>query len=87
MVDQNIKGKEMKKLKMLHKLQRAQQLTLRGATGESYNLVNEVIIDILEERRMKNWRQEQHENKVFGKPEKEVVKSCGGIPAGFIPNE
>ena len=87
MVDQNIKVKEVEKLKMLHKLQRAQQLTLRGATGESYNLVNEVIIDILEERRMKNWRQEQHENKVFGKPEKEVVKSCGGIPAGFIPNE
>ena len=35
---------------MLHKLQRAQQLTLRGATGKSYNLVNEVIVDILDER-------------------------------------
>ena len=70
-VDQNIKVKEVEKLKMLHKLQRAQQLTLRGATGESYNLVNEVIVDILDERKIKT----------------EVVKSCGGIPTGFIPNE
>ena len=45
---------------------------------------SEVIVDILEERRIKNWRQEQHENKVFGEKE---VKSCGGTPAGFISNE
>ena len=36
---------------MLHKLQRAQQLTLRGAPDESFNLVNEVIAEILDERR------------------------------------
>ena len=84
MVDQNIKVKEMEKLKVLSKLQRAQQLTLRGATSASYDLVNEVIVEILDERRIKNWRQEQHENKVFGEKE---VKSCGGTPAGFISNE
>jgi len=70
-VDQNTKEKEVEKLKMLHKLQRAQQLTLRGAADESYNLVNEVIVEILDERKFKT----------------EVVESCGGIPAGFIPNE
>jgi len=75
----------VEKLKILHKLQRAQQLTLRGATGESFNLVNEVIVEILDERRLKTWK--QHENKVFGEPEKEVVQSCGGLPAGFIPND
>ena len=69
--DQNIKVKEVEKLKVLHKLQRAQQLTLRGATGESYNLVNEVIVDILDERKIKT----------------EVVQSCGGLPVGFIPND
>ena len=51
-VDQNTKEKEVEKLKMLHKLQRAQQLTLRGAADESYNLVNEVIVDILDERKI-----------------------------------
>ena len=42
----------MEKLKIVHKLQRAQQLTLRGANGESFNLINEVIVEILDERRM-----------------------------------
>ena len=41
----------MENLKILHKLQRAQQLTLRGAGGASFDLVNEVIVEILDERR------------------------------------
>ena len=37
---------------MLHKLQRAQQLTLRGDPAKSFELINEVIVEILEERRV-----------------------------------
>ena len=37
---------------MLHKLQRAQQLTLRGAPAKSFELINEVIVEILDERRL-----------------------------------
>ena len=40
----------MEKLKMLHKLQRTQQLILRGEPGQAYNLVNEVVVDLLDER-------------------------------------
>ena len=49
-IDQNIKEKKVEKLKMLHKLQRTQQLILRGEPGQAYNLVNEVVVDLLDER-------------------------------------
>ena len=49
-IDQNIKEKKVEKLKMLHKLQRTQQLILRGESGQAYNLVNEVVVDLLDER-------------------------------------
>jgi len=48
--DQNIEEKEVEKLKMLHKLQRTQQLILRGEPGQAYNLVNEVVVELLDER-------------------------------------
>ena len=48
--DQNIEEKEVEKLKMLHKLQRTQQLILRGESGQAYNLVNEVVVELLDER-------------------------------------
>ena len=40
----------MEELKMLHKLQRSQQLILRGDPGQAYELVNEVVVEILAER-------------------------------------
>ena len=49
-IDQNIKEKKVEKLKMLHKLQRTQQLILRGEPGQAYNLVNEVVVELLDER-------------------------------------
>ena len=48
--DQNIEEKEVEKLKMLHKLQRTQQLILRGEPGQAYNLVNEVVVELLDDR-------------------------------------
>ena len=48
--DQNIEEKEVEKLKMLHKLQRTQQLILRGESGQAYNLVNEVVVELLDDR-------------------------------------
>ncbi len=48
--DQNTKGKKVEKLKILQKLQRAQQLMLRGETAVPYELVDEVIVEILDER-------------------------------------
>jgi len=35
---------------MLHKLQRTQQLILRGEPGQAYNLVNEVVVELLDDR-------------------------------------
>ena len=49
-IDQNIEEKKVEKLKMLHKLQRTQQLILRGESGQAYNLVNEVVVELLDER-------------------------------------
>ena len=49
-IDQNIEEKKVEKLKMLHKLQRTQQLILRGEPGQAYNLVNEVVVELLDER-------------------------------------
>jgi len=49
-IDQNIEEDEVEKLKMLHKLQRTQQLILRGEPGQAYNLVNEVVVELLDER-------------------------------------
>ena len=49
-IDQNIEEKKMEKLKMLHKLQRTQQLILRGEPGQAYNLVNEVVVELLDDR-------------------------------------
>ena len=57
--DQNIEEKEVDKLKMLHKLQRAQQLMLKGETEMPYNLVDEVIVEILDER-LKKAQEYQH---------------------------
>ena len=48
--DQNIEENEVEKLKMLHKLQRTQQLILRGEPGQAYNLVNEVVVELLDDR-------------------------------------
>jgi hypothetical protein len=42
----------VEKLKILHKLQRAQQLTLRGGGAQAFDLINEVIVEILDERRL-----------------------------------
>ena len=49
-IDQNIEEDEVEKLKMLHKLQRTQQLILRGEPGQAYNLVNEVVVELLDDR-------------------------------------
>jgi len=49
-IDQNIEENEVEKLKMLHKLQRTQQLILRGEPGQAYNLVNEVVVELLDDR-------------------------------------
>ena len=57
--DQNIEEKEMEDMKMLHKLQRAQQLMLKGETEMPYNLVDEVIVEILDER-LKKAKEYQH---------------------------
>ncbi len=48
--DQNIEEEKVEKLKILQKLQRAQQLMLRGETAVPYELVDEVIVEILDER-------------------------------------
>ena len=40
----------MEELKMLHKLQRTQQLILRGESGQAYDLVNEVVVELLDKR-------------------------------------
>ena len=40
----------MEDMKVLQKLQRAQQLMLRGETAVPYELVDEVIVEILDER-------------------------------------
>ncbi len=50
----------MEELKMLHKLQRSQQLILRGETGQAYNLVNEVVVDLLDERTEKKIVEHKH---------------------------
>ena len=39
----------MEKLKILHKLQRSQQLILRGGSGKAYDIINEVVVEILSE--------------------------------------
>ena len=49
----------MEDMKMLHKLQRAQQLMLKGETELPDNLVDEVIVEILDER-LKNAQEYQH---------------------------
>ena len=49
----------MEDMKMLHKLQRAQQLMLRGETAVPFELVDEVIVEILDERH-KNAKEYQH---------------------------
>ena len=49
-INPDTKEKKVEKLKMLHKLQRTQQLILRGEPGQAYNLVNEVVVDLLDER-------------------------------------
>ena len=49
----------MEELKMLHKLQRSQQLILRGDPGQAYELVNEVVVEILAER-IKDKEEYQH---------------------------
>ena len=58
-IDQNTKEKKMEDMKVLHKLQRAQQLMLKGETEVPYNLVDEVIVEILDER-LKNAQEYQH---------------------------
>ena len=58
-IDQNIKEKIVEELKMLHKLQRSQQLILRGDPGQAYELVNEVVVEILAER-IKDKEEYQH---------------------------
>ena len=49
----------MEDMKMLHKLQRAQQLMLKGETEVPFNLVDEVIVEILDER-LKDAQEYQH---------------------------
>ena len=49
-IDPNTKEKKMEDMKVLQKLQRAQQLMLRGETAVPYELVDEVIVEILDER-------------------------------------
>ena len=61
-INQNIKEKKVEKLKMLHKLQRTQQLILRGEPGQAYNLVNEVVVDLLEERFDKKAKPQEHKH-------------------------
>ena len=58
-IDQNIKEKKMEDMKVLQKLQRAQQLMLKGETAVPYELVDEVIVEILDER-LKNKEEYQH---------------------------
>ena len=57
--DQNTKEKKMEDMKVLHKLQRAQQLMLKGETKVPFELVDEVIVEILDER-LKNAQEYQH---------------------------
>ena len=57
--DQNTEEKKMEDMKVLHKLQRAQQLMLRGETEMPFELVDEVIVEILDERH-KNAKEYQH---------------------------
>ena len=58
-IDQNIKEKKMEDMKVLQKLQRAQQLMLKGETAVPYELVDEVIVEILDER-LKNAKEYKH---------------------------
>tara|TARA_Y100001951_G_C11232179_1_gene235293 strand:+ start:216 stop:443 length:228 start_codon:yes stop_codon:yes gene_type:complete len=58
-IDPNTEEKKMEDMKMLHKLQRAQQLMLRGETAVPFELVDEVIVEILDERH-KNAKEYQH---------------------------
>jgi hypothetical protein len=55
----NIYEWRMKDLKVLHKLQRAQQLMLKGETEVPYELVDEVIVEILDEK-LKDAQEYQH---------------------------
>ena len=61
-INQNIKEKKVEKLKMLHKLQRTQQLILRGEPGQAYNLVNEVVVDLLDERFKEKAKPQEHKH-------------------------
>jgi len=61
-IDQNTKEKNVEKLKMLHKLQRTQQLILRGEPGQAYNLVNEVVVDLLDERFKEKAELQEHKH-------------------------
>ena len=54
--------KKVEKLKMLHKLQRTQQLILRGEPGQAYNLVNEVVVDLLDERFKEKTEPQEHKH-------------------------
>ena len=58
-INRDTKEKKMEDMKMLHKLQRAQQLMLRGETAVPFELVDEVIVEILDERH-KNAKEYQH---------------------------
>ena len=49
----------MEDMKVLQKLQRAQQLMLKGETAVPYELVNEVVVEILAER-IKDKEEYQH---------------------------
>ena len=49
----------MEDMKVLQKLQRAQQLMLKGETAVPYELVDEVIVEILDER-LKNAKEYKH---------------------------
>ena len=82
-------------------LERAYKIFLEDYEGtivpdlEAFRILYEISEELQElagqERRVKNWKQEQHEKKVFGNDEMDFsgafetdVESCGGIPEGFI---
>ena len=98
------KDKEMLVLYTEKQLERAYRIFLADYEGtivpdlEAFRILFEASEELQElagqDRRVKNWKQEQHEKKIFGNDEMDFsgafetdIESCGGTPTGFIPKD
>jgi len=101
---QIIKDKEMLVLYTEKQLERAYKIFLADYEGtivpdlEAFRILFEASEELQElagqDRRVKNWKQEQHEKKIFGNDEMDFsgafetdIESCRRTPTGFIPKD